>query len=614
MVTRTSFGFSPSGGYAVCLRRDDPSAAWQVERWTLGPERTSPTLVLRDVAVHSSRTQAIAVDDGRVLVCQPSDPGNPRADEPGEGGVPRTQQLVLAAPAEPRRDTPVPVPALRLVRAPDSGVLALTSDAAGWSTLWRVDLDALTLTPLLAAEGLFSGGFWLEPGGPRLGLTRSVRGRVGAVVADLRAGAVDPMWPDRPGLRLLLSHPESGLLVIADGHHRVGWTTMAEPTRLRWPAALNGPHRAVPLAIDPTGARVVSRIELGARSGLRLFTTDSGEWVDLPVPDGVIGGVAAWNEIGLYVPFAGPEHRAGIARVGIAPASFDCLRDGGSARGFDEPNATDAVGPRQEHFSGAAGAIEAVVYGNWRTATNVAIALHGGPDAAWSVAPDALLGELAHADVAVIAVNPRGSRGYSRDMEAAIRGAWGGPDLADIRAVAQHVIETRKRRLLLLGGSYGAYLGLLALAADPRWWSRAVIVAPFTSGQRLHQQASPRVRALLTRLGGRKPYTDDELGARDTLALADRITADVLLIHGANDPIIPVAHSRDLHAELQKGTSRTEYLELPAAGHDPLSGPGSAFVRRRVIAFLTGDAEPATAGIPQSPAREHHPSPDKERR
>ena len=83
------------------------------------------------------------------------------------------------------------------------------------------------------------------------------------------------------------------------------------------------------------------------------------------------------------------------------------------------------VDARVESLPGADGPIETVVYGpDWRSSSVVVVALHGGPDAHWTLAFDSLFQLLAGAGLTVVAPNQRGSTGYGRAYQDAIAGAW----------------------------------------------------------------------------------------------------------------------------------------------------------------------------------------------
>ena len=248
-----------------------------------------------------------------------------------------------------------------------------------------------------------------------------------------------------------------------------------------------------------------------------------------------------------------------------------------------------------EVLTGPAGPVEAVIYGGprWQESERLLIALHGGPHAAWKLSFEPLLQDLAAAGMAVVAPNQRGSTGYGPAHRDAIRGAWGGPDLADLLHLTESLAAYRRGRdlpaLRLFGVSYGAFLALLAAAAAPLW-SHCVAVAPFCSAQSLYAEGTDGVKSFLRRHDA-LDVIDDALGPRDLERLAERITARLLIVHGSGDETIPVSQPRRIVAALERAGRRngTEYIyrEIPG-GHDPLQGTADDAPRRQVIQFLAG--------------------------
>jgi dipeptidyl aminopeptidase/acylaminoacyl peptidase len=404
------------------------------------------------------------------------------------------------------------------------------------------------------------------------------------VTLDLAAGSVQPLSTPDNGV-LLTCHGAGSVLVAGRGPDgiRLGWLDPAE-NRVRWPAGLTGIRGEVlPLAADPGGRWLALRVTSGARSRLLIHDARHDTTQQVAAPP-VVVRVACWGTAGLRVLYSAPDRAA-------ATGTVDADADGWTLRPTDPGTARP---PRIEHFPGAAGPVEAVVHGpDWRTARRVVIALHGGPEAAWDLGYQPVPHRLGAAGVSVIAPNQRGSTGYGAAHRGAIVGAWGVPDLADIRAVARAVRTARAGPGLdrpgLYGVSYGAFLALLALAADPRAWTSCVAVGPFTSAPALYAEAAPAVRSLIERLGG-LVAAEDRLGARDLIRLAPRLRTPLLVVHGERDPIIPVAQSRRLVAGLRTAGHPPRYREVAGGGHDPLGEPGAESLLAEVVSFLAGAA------------------------
>ena len=158
-------------------------------------------------------------------------------------------------------------------------------------------------------------------------------------------------------------------------------------------------------------------------------------------------------------------------------------------------------------------------------------------------------------------------------------GAWvtyGALETADLAAV----LDTLQRRELagprigVFGVSYGGSIGLLWAACDPRV-ATAVALEPYAEPQlaiRLYARAVlPRalgrslsdgsLRAATRRAARLASFTWSGLDVHEAITGLDR---PVFLIHGAADGIIPVDHSRRLHAAAAAGS---RYLEVPGEDH-----------------------------------------------
>jgi len=94
------------------------------------------------------------------------------------------------------------------------------------------------------------------------------------------------------------------------------------------------------------------------------------------------------------------------------------------------------------------------------------VMVHGGPHAQYGEVFFHEMQVLVARGYTVLFGNPRGSKGYGRDHCAAIRGAWGDRDWADVLAYLEfaqddHAIDPN--RIAISGGSYGGYMATWAI-------------------------------------------------------------------------------------------------------------------------------------------------------
>lgn len=526
---RTSFRFSADGRYAACVAR--VGGGWQAETWALPGTGEPQRLGAWDSMW--SRVQVLPRTDGAVWVCQPTGAGEHEvalADETGADTI-----------------AGIAGHGLRLLATYSGDRVIAVSTASGRSagsvrsTVWMLrDGDTDSAVPVLTVPGLLGGGVKLPS---RVALSWARDGRLSTVLVDLVDGSLTCQWPNATGRRLLLAGPgtEAEVYVVAEGE-RIGWCR-ADHREPVWPAALADGRHLLPLAISPDGKRIAFRSDAGARSGLLLFSLETGETELLPMP-GVLGATAAWTADGLFAPLAEAGSVAVVLNVGDARVARDPA----------------AAAIEEAEFAGPAGPVQTVTYGDLETAKTIVVALHGGPDAAWTLQPDPLLSALAslggEKSCAVVAVNPRGSRGRPP-------GRFGVEDVDDIRAVVRALRDGRRGiRLGLLGGSYGAYLALRTLCAEPEAFDSVALTAPFWS-MSLYDEAGARVRALLDRIAPLEPVSVRELSA---------VTANVLIVGGALDETVPPSHVDGLHTTFRQAGLKVRRIEVPNSGHH-LHGP-----------------------------------------
>ena len=575
--SRFSFRFSPTGRSASAWVADGRGAGY-VEFWAYTPaawtcQMLSDTWTPTSAIVESGMpVDPVPFDDGHILLRR--DRGSAQellVRRPG-GGMYVTATLDHTHLAvEPAADG-------------SARALLIGRNSDGTGTAWI--LDGFAAQPRRIAElppVHLVGGGWYDSRNRRYILHVRVSGRVRPRVLDIKTGALEKLagTSESANEHVLVTSPATGRCVVAtDENDR--WQLADLPsgaTRGQILGLLEDVDgELLPVAYDPAGRRLLIMVRRGARAGLRVLDLDAGTLRTLPTPEGHTGSPAVWVD----TPAGERIHTAHVSpalpfrTLTIDPLTSKpwMLADDGTAG-----NRSSRWAPgRLEIFPGPAGPIEAIVHGHrdWRAADRVLIALNGGPERPWILKFDQLFQYFSAHGITVVAPNLRGTKGYGDAHLTAIRGRWAGPDLEDVRHLAQTVSAGRHGELLpLYGHSYGAYLAMVAACAEPTLWSRVVAVAPFLSGPRLYSEASKAVRGLLDRLGGTEVVHDD-LGPRDLVLLAPRLRCPALIVHGERDDIVPVSQSRTLCDVLRRRGLHEgidfRYREVAGAGHSPLDG------------------------------------------
>ena len=603
---RFGTAFSGGCGWAACLRAADDEVT--LERWDLSRPVPSRRTLTAGAAERAGggldrRCGVLPLDDGRVLVLRPA------ADERGE---PAGHGTVFAAEPSGRglrvtRSWTVPrmlAGFLLAAPGPAGTIVVVTVENERHSRVWWLHWGATAPEPLVRIPGVLSGGVWLD-GGRALALDHTTAGhRAQGILVDLREGTWRRFWSvsETTTDRVAAYSRRSGVLAVTTtspgdqqpGTGQIGLRFPGGGT-VRFPEALNrSAHPRAPLAFDAAGDRLLVRETRGAAEGLAVYTPGWERVTPLPGPRGMLWPPARWAPDGrIHLRFAAPHRPPTLAAVPHPAAGEWWLApDASAADGADGADGAWAEADTVE-LPGPAGPIETIVYGgpDWRRARHLVLALHGGPLAAWRLEFEPLFQHLAAAGVAVAAPNQRGSTGYGDRHLRPVIGDWGGPDLDDVVHLARTIGRDRDAaalpRPVVLGGSYGAFLALLAACRAPGLWSGCVALAPFTSAVGLRGGAPGPVRDRVARLS--RCDTPGAPGTeRDLLRACAALTAPLLLVHGVRDEVVPVAQSRALRARLLE-LGRTEgvdfdYLE-PDDDHNGVVQAWPSVLRETVVRF-----------------------------
>ncbi|MDQ6628072.1 MAG: S9 family peptidase [Pseudomonadota bacterium] len=213
--------------------------------------------------------------------------------------------------------------------------------------------------------------------------------------------------------------------------------------------------------------------------------------------------------------------------------------------------------------------------GHANTPLPMVLLVHGGPWARDEFGFNSIHQWLANRGYAVLSVNYRGSTGFGKTFISAGDLQWGRKmhdDLLDAVAWAVKEGITTADKVAIMGGSYGGYATLAALAFTPTQFACGVdIVGPsnlFTLLQTIPPYWEAGKQQLYKRLGD--PTTEAGramLKERSPLSSADRIVRPLLIGQGANDPRVNVAESDQIVAAMSAKNIPVTYVVFPDEGH-----------------------------------------------
>lgn len=214
--------------------------------------------------------------------------------------------------------------------------------------------------------------------------------------------------------------------------------------------------------------------------------------------------------------------------------------------------------------------------------------IHGGPESQSVLAFNPLVQGLAAAGHAVLVPNVRGSTGYGKRWYSADDVSRRLDSVADLAALHAWLPELGldQARAALWGGSYGGYMVLAGLAFQPELWSAGIDIVGMSSLVTFLRNTSAYRRTAREREYGSLEHDLEFLESASPLNRIDDIRAPLFVIHGANDPRVPLGEAEQLVASLRANEVPCDLLVYPDEGHGLAKRENRLDAYPRAVEFL----------------------------
>ena len=219
----------------------------------------------------------------------------------------------------------------------------------------------------------------------------------------------------------------------------------------------------------------------------------------------------------------------------------------------------------------------------------VLLEIHGGPEAQRRPMWIPLVQYLVGQGLAVVQPNVRGSTGYGKRFEHLDDGRKRLDTVRDVASLHDRLHSDERfdaDRTVLYGGSYGGYMVLACLAFEPERWAGGVAVVPISSFVTFLRNTSEYRRAFREREYGSLEHDLDFLVEASPITHVDRIRAPLMLVHGANDPRVPLSEAEQIHHALVGRGVRCELLVYADEGHGLQKLANRLDAYPRVVSFI----------------------------
>ncbi len=213
---------------------------------------------------------------------------------------------------------------------------------------------------------------------------------------------------------------------------------------------------------------------------------------------------------------------------------------------------------------------------------------HGGPESQYQPYFLRNVQYLLLNGYGILAPNPRGSSGYGREYLNLDNYQNRKHSLMDYKAGVEYLIErgyTKPGMIGIRGGSYGGYVVLGMITEYPEMFSAAIDIVGIANFKTFLENTRAYRRALRESEYG--PLSDPEfLTSISPIHKADQIVTPLLVVHGVNDPRVPIGEARQIIAAVQANGGTVDSLIFADEGHGSGKRSNTIMEYRKQVEFF----------------------------
>ncbi|PVZ09432.1 alpha/beta hydrolase family protein [Actinomycetospora cinnamomea] len=461
------------------------------------------------------------------------------------------------------------------------------------------DLDDGTEAVLYDGGGMV-GAAAVAPDGTRALMTRPGRPALSSQVlllgggtvteltdADEHARHLDPQW---------LPDGDAAIVTTDSGRDHLGVARLDVATgKLTW--LVTDDAHDVTARLSPDGRSMLVVTDDDGASRLAVHDADGTFRREVTLPAGYLGGVADFLAVprwspdgtGLALSWSDPATPADVLLIDAARGRAATIATSRDQLAATLPPGLDLVGPTSHGVPTPDGeTVPCFVYTPAHPSGSSVVIVHGGPEGqsvrSFSAIVQALVGE-GHT---VLVPNVRGSVGYGKrwysldDVELRL------DSVADLAALHAYLprLGLDPARAALWGGSYGGYMVLAGLAFQPELWAAGVDIVGISSLVTFLENTSPYRRAHREREYGSLERDREFLERASPLHRIGEVRAPLFVIHGANDPRVPLSEAEQVAAAVRANGVEVEMVVYDDEGHGLAKRVNRLDAYPRAVAFL----------------------------
>jgi dipeptidyl aminopeptidase/acylaminoacyl peptidase len=321
------------------------------------------------------------------------------------------------------------------------------------------------------------------------------------------------------------------------------------------------------------GDKIVATAREAGRDTLLAFGPTAGTAETLTLPY-TLSSIQTLDETRIAAIGSSPTATSALVVIDVATGAYDVVRRPSPV----SLSPGDIALPEPVSFPSAGGR---TAYALFYPPTNRAfhapageappliVQAHGGPTSAASSAFNLGIQYWTNRGFAVVDVDYGGSSGYGRAYRGLLNGQWGVVDVEDVIAAARHLAQAGRvdpKRIAIHGGSAGGFTVLAALSQSDVFSAGGDFYGVADLGalaRDTHKFESRYMDSLI----GPWPEAEALYKARSPINHLDRFTTPLLILQGADDPVVPPNQAHMIRDALKAKGVPVACIEFEGEGH-----------------------------------------------
>lgn len=372
------------------------------------------------------------------------------------------------------------------------------------------------------------------------------------------------LMPDNKTMWLLSNDNKDGMSRLAK---TVIGSGVIEFDKDRWPDPL---WEVSSLGVSRDYRYLVAQVNEDGYVRLRIRELATGKEVPPPPFDGILSGGSIDKDGNIVFSFNGPTRTTDVWRYN--PKTGESVQlTFASYAGIDREMFAEPTLIHYKSFDGLEIPAFVFVPKGYKPGTPIPFVIdaHGGPEGQSQPYFQRNVQYLLLNGYGVMMPNVRGSEGYGRDYLNLDNYKNRKHSLMDYKVAAEWLVAngySEQGKLAIRGGSYGGYVVYGMITEYPELFSAAIGSVGIANFVTFLQQTADYRRALREAEYG--PLTDTTfLHEISPLHKAHLIQTPLLVIHGENDPRVPIGEARQIIAAVQKNGGIVDSLIFANEGH-----------------------------------------------